>query len=171
MKKIIINAYGADKPGLVSKISKIINSHKGNIEVSKMSLLESDFTLLMLIKIPKNNIRDLFKSLNKLSDLVVSGKMTETNKTISKNFIKYIFKINTADNVGIIFVFSNFFKKNGLNIINMETHIENAPITGMPLFVLDSILMIPKDIDFKNFKKKLNEIADENNIEYELNKR
>ena len=46
MKKIIINAFGKDKPGIVSKISGIIKSFQGNIETSKMVQLESDFTLL-----------------------------------------------------------------------------------------------------------------------------
>ena len=49
MKKIILNAFGEDRPGLVSKITKVISSKNGNIETSKMVQLESDFTLLMLI--------------------------------------------------------------------------------------------------------------------------
>ena len=36
MEKIIINAFGKDKPGLVYKISKIILSQNGNIENSKI---------------------------------------------------------------------------------------------------------------------------------------
>ena len=59
MEKIIINAFGPDKPGLVYKISKIILSYNGNIENSKMILLESDFTILMLIKIESNKIESL----------------------------------------------------------------------------------------------------------------
>ena len=71
MKKIIINGFGKDKPGIVSKISGIINSFNGNIETSKMIQLETDFTILMLVEISKKNIKELIKSLETIKDLRV----------------------------------------------------------------------------------------------------
>ena len=62
MKKIIINAFGKDKPGIVSKISGIINSFNGNIETSKMIQLETDFTALLLVEISERNINNLSDS-------------------------------------------------------------------------------------------------------------
>ena len=55
MNKIIINAFGNDKPGLVFKITNVIKKYNGNIEVSKIIQLESDFTLLMLVEISLKN--------------------------------------------------------------------------------------------------------------------
>ena len=57
---------------------------------------------------------------------------------------------------------------NMINIEKMETEIDNAPISGFPMFVLSSILNIPCDLDFNTFKKSLKGIAQENNIEYKL---
>ena len=56
MKKLIINAFGPDRPGIVAEISEIILSCNANIENSKMILLESDFTILMLISIDGEEI-------------------------------------------------------------------------------------------------------------------
>ena len=50
----------------------------------------------------------------------------------------------------------------------METEIDNAPISGFPMFVLSSILNVPFDLDINIFKKSLKGIAQENNIEYKL---
>ena len=50
----------------------------------------------------------------------------------------------------------------------METEINHAPITGFPIFNLNSILNIPDDLDIKIIKKDLKNIAQDNNIEYKL---
>jgi len=167
MEKLIINAFGPDKLGLVSKISKVILSFNGNIENSKMILLESDFTILMLINIEKKNIRNLKEKLKDINDLKISFKETNPKENNMK-YINYSFSITVADNEGIIYLYSNLFKKNQINIENMETEINNAPISGFPMFTMKSLLNIPTDLNIINFKKDLKDIAQENNIEYKL---
>ncbi len=167
MEKLIINAFGPDKLGLVSKISKVILSFNGNIENSKMILLESDFTILMLINIEKKNIRNLKEKLKDINDLKISFKETNPKENNMK-YINYSFSITVADNEGIIYLYSNLFKKNQINIENMETEINNAPISGFPMFTMKSLLNIPTELNIINFKKDLKGIAQENNIEYKL---
>ena len=168
MEKLIINAFGPDKPGIVAKISKIIFSFNANIENSKMILLESDFTILMLISIDENKINQFKTELNKIDDLELSFKQTLKRSNDELKYNKYSFTISVADNEGIIYLYSDLFKKNNINIEKMETEIDNAPISGFPMFVLSSILNIPYKLDIDIFKKSLKDIAQENNIEYKL---
>ena len=168
MKKLIINAFGPDKPGIVAKISEIILSFNANIENSKMVLLGSDFTLLMLISIDGDKIDEFKNQLNKIDDLEVSFKRTLQKTDTQEKYSRYSFTISVADNEGIIYLYSDLFKKNDINIEKMETEIDNAPISGFPMFVLSSILNIPFDLDINIFKKLLKDIAQENNIEYKL---
>ena len=167
MKKIIINAFGQDRPGIVSEVTKIINFFKGNIETSKMLQLESDFSLLILVHINENNIDNLFEKLKEIKNLKVTGKTTKAN-TNDKNYLFYDFSIKIADNEGIVFIFSKLFKKYKINIISMETYLKNAPITGSPIFLLDATLMIPKSIDIKKFNFELKETAEVESIEFNL---
>ena len=168
MKKLIINAFGPDRPGIVAEISEIILSCNANIENSKMILLESDFTILMLISIDGEEIDKFKNQLNKISGLEVSFKKTSNKSGNDIKYNRYSFTISVADNEGIIYLYSDLFKNNSINIEKMETEIDNAPISGFPMFVLNSILNIPCDLDFNTFKKSLNGIAQENNIEYKL---
>ena len=167
MEKIIINAFGNDKPGLVFKISKIVLSLNGNIENSKMMQLESDFTIMMLVQISNENIKKLKNKLNEIKELNIS--YSHTNKKQNNiNYINYSFSISVADNEGIIYLYTELFKKKNINIESMETEINHAPISGFPIFNLKSILNIPEDLDFSIIKKELKNIAQENNIEYKL---
>ena len=165
MKKIIINAFGRDKPGLVAKISGIIKSSKGNIEISKMVQLETDFTALMLVEISKDNINVLEESLKKVKNLNITINSTEV-RSDSDNFIKYSFSINANDNEGIIYLFSDLFKKYDINITSMDSYLKNAPLTGSPVFYLDSEVMLNSKINLNDFKYELNRIADKNGIEF-----
>tara|TARA_Y100000994_G_scaffold207344_1_gene179836 strand:- start:887 stop:1399 length:513 start_codon:yes stop_codon:yes gene_type:complete len=167
MEKIIINAFGNDKPGLVFKISKIVLSLNGNIENSKMMQLESDFTIMMLVQISNENIKKLKNKLNEIKELNIS--YSHTNKKQNNiNYINYSFSISVADNEGIIYLYTELFKKKNINIESMETEINHAPISGFPIFNLKSILNIPEDLDILIIKKELKNIAQENNIEYKL---
>jgi len=167
MIKVIINAFGPDKPGIVYKISAIILSYKGNIENSKMIRLESDFTCIMLISIPENKIIPLKKELSKIKPININLKITD-KFSLKEKYNRYNFSITVSDDEGIIFLFSKIFSDNKINIEKMETDIRNAPITGSPIFILDSILIIPKDLNLDKFKKTLNKISKKNNIDYKL---
>ena len=169
MKKIIINAFGLDKPGIVSKVTKIINSYNGNIEISKMIQLESEFTLLLLVEIHEKYCNKLFKKLREIKDLEVNGKIT-TKKYNPNDSIFYKFSITLADNEGIIYTFTKLFNRYKINIISMETSIVNAPITGSPVFILEAVLMIPKKTNISAFKTKLKKTAEVNSIEFKLQK-
>ena len=168
-KKIILNAFGPDKPGIVYNITKTITTYNGNIELSKMLQMESDFSLLMLIKIPHDKINNLFKDLDNIEELEINYKITTTNKQTS-NYTNFSFSISVADNEGIIYKFSDLFKKNKINIVNMDTFVKNAPNTGFPIFKLESILMIPNKLDLDKFKIDLKEIAEKNSIDFIFDK-
>ena len=169
MVKIIINAFGPDKPGIVYKLSKLIFSLQGNVEESKMIRLESDFTLLMLITISENNLKVLEKELTKLTDLKLNFKITKKHNP-NNEYLYFQFSVNVADNEGIIFTFSELFNKYKVNIEKMETEIINASITGSPIFKLKSKLSAQANLNFIDFKSSLKKIAEENNIDYTFKK-
>ena len=130
MNRIIITAIGVDKPGLVDQISSIIKENNGNIENSKMIKIENQFA--MIIDFLSSNDLDTIKTkLQYIEELEITYKLAEISKENNKTN-KYI--ISGADNQGIINRVSNFFSKRNINIVEVNTNIELAPITGSPLF-------------------------------------
>ena len=169
MLKVIINAFGPDRPGIVYKLSRIIFSLKGNIEESKMIRLESDLTLLMLIALPDSNFSLLEEKLSNLANLNISFKITKKNPTkIECHYFK--FSVNVADNEGIIYTFSELFNKYKINIEKMETEVSYASITGAPVFNLKSKLSSQTNLNQVELELELKKIAEDNNIDYSFNK-
>ena len=57
-----------------------------------------------------------------------------------------------------------------MNILDMETHISNAPVTGTPLFNLIAITTIPKNTNIPEIISDLNPIAQKLGVDIIVNK-
>ena len=166
--KLIISATGPDRKGIVSEISSIINKCNGNIETSRMIRLQEQFSILLLIELEIEKIKNLKKEIEKINDLKVETNITNSeNKTYQNKFHLYI---KGADNEGIVYSFSNYLSKNKINIEEVNTSIKNAPISATPLFMMDLIIGTNRNIQSKKIIKDLNEIAEKLGVEINLKK-
>jgi glycine cleavage system transcriptional repressor len=167
MQNLIIAAVGLDRPGIVSEISEIITSHGGNVEESRMTRLGSDFTIVMLVTVDSKWEESLVVTLHAIKELSIITKATESNTVITGTNCQI--SLNGADNEGIVNVISKYLSKKSMNILDMETHISNAPITGTPLFNLMAITTIPSNIDLGEIQSSLSLIAQKLGVEITVN--
>ena len=163
MNSMILTAIGSDQPGIVSELSGIIIHHGGNIEESRMSQMGSDFAIIMLIKVDPKWYESLVVSLQTIKGLSVTTKRTKSS-TIATNENCQIL-LNGADNEGIINVLSNYLNKKNMNILDMETYVSNAPVTGTPLFNLKAIVAFHEEKKISDIKSDLDEISKRLGIE------
>ena len=88
---IILSVIGPDKFGIVSNISEIVKNHSGNIEKSRMTRLGDYFTIMVLVTINSNNIKDLKSELSNYSNYQIS--INELNNNV-QNIICFSVNIN-----------------------------------------------------------------------------
>lgn len=161
MNRIIITAIGVDRPGLVNKITSIINKNNGNIENSKMIKIDNQFAIIMEF-LTIENIEGIKESLKAINDLEIYYKSAKSTKNIEKPISKYLIK--GADDQGIVKTISNYFKGQNLNITELDTFIESAPITGSPLFNLKITVEHNSSINLDKVKKELEQICEQLNL-------
>ena len=166
MNNLIITAIGSDRSGIVSELSGIITTHGGNVEESRMSRLGSDFAIIMLVSVSTDWEESLGVALKSINDLTISTKHTRIQE-IGDNR-KYRINLNGADNEGIVKVLSKYLAEKLINILEMETHITQAPISGTPLFNLNASVSIPNDIEEKVIQSDLSQIAQKLGVEIHL---
>ena len=168
MKKIILYAKGKDRPGIISDITNEINLLSGNIETSKMIKLESIFNILMLIQINEKKIISLKENLNKISNLSIEFNNTEESNSKFKKM--FFFRLKGADNEGIVHIFTNYFYNNKINILDLESEISNAPVTGQTLFFLKSRLLVPNNLNYSDVENDLIELSNKHNVAIKFKK-
>jgi len=167
LNNLIITAIGSDRPGIVSELSGIITTHGGNVEESRMSRLGSDFAIIMLVSISTDWEESLEVALKSINGLTVSTKPTQIQELGDNK--KYQIDLNGADNEGIVKVLSKYLAEKSINILEMETHISHAPVSGAPLFNLNASVSIPNDIEEKGIQSDLSQIAQKLGVEIQLN--
>ena len=161
MNRIIITAIGVDRPGLVNKITSIINQNNGNIENSKMIKIDNQFAIIMEFSTIEN-IEGIKESLKTIDDLEIYYKSAKPNKKNEKLLSKYLIK--GADDQGIVKTISNYFKGQNLNITELDTFIESAPVTGSPLFNLKIVVEYDSATNLDKVKKELEQICEQLNL-------
>ena len=155
MNNLIISAVGSDRPGIVSEISGVITSHGGNVEESRMSRLGSDFAIIMLVTVAPDWEESLEVALKSITELTITTKPTKLTQVGDGR--KYKIDLIGADNEGIVKVLSKYLAKKSINILEMETYISEAPISGTPLFNLNATVSIPSDVEEKGIQSDLSQ--------------
>ena len=167
MNSLIISAIGSDRSGIVAELSNIITSHGGNIEESRMTILGSDFAIIMLVSVSPDWQESLEVALKSLNELKIITKPTKIQK--ASEGIQCQIDLSGADNEGIVNVLSEYLAGKSINIIDMGTYISNAPITGTPLFNLKALTAISDDVDIAEIQSDLTLIAQKLGVEITVN--
>ena len=166
MRNIIISAIGTDRPGIVSELSGVITSHGGNVEESRMSRLGSDFAIIMLVTVAPDWEESLEVALKSITELTITTKPTKLIQVGDGR--KYKIDLSGADNEGIVKVLSKYLAKKSINILEMETHISHAPVSGTPLFNLNASILVPGGVEEKEIQSDLSQIAQDLGVEIHL---
>jgi glycine cleavage system transcriptional repressor len=170
-KNIVLTLTGKDRVGIVEHITNLVFHHKGNVEASRMARLGGEFAMLMLISVPDNTYDPLNKAIQNLQKegFTITHCQTETMKSEQDTQqIPYRIEVYGADHEGIIHeIVSHLVKYNG-NIETMETNSTKAPMSGISLFMMDAIVMVPVKRNLNKLKEELAAISDHLNVDIHI---
>jgi len=156
---IILSVIGPDKSGIVSDISKIVKNYSGNIEKSRMIRLGDFFTIMVLVNIDKNNIENLNQELGNYSNYQISiHELKNQSNDINENI--HTIHLNGIDNEGLVYKITNELAELDINIEELKTNIENAPMSGLMLFSLTAKISHPA-LNYNMLKTKMDILAAE----------
>ena len=164
MQSYILTAFGLDQPGLISTLSGLIQNNEGNIEESRMLKMGDQFVMTILISISQTNLINLKSNINKNNTLQIQIHPTQKVES-EKNLNSKKFKLSGADNEGIVHSITKKFAVNNINIIELETFMNSAPMSGTPLFNLNATIELPQNIS----DNQLNNILDQHSAKLGVN--
>ena len=166
-KHIIISALGLDKPGVVSEISSVINNSKANITESRMIKLGGDFTMMILASTNHENLNLLLNNLDNINNITIHTHETEIGSIDSKELNEANIVLSGTDNEGLVSSLTEKLAEHDMNIIEMNTGVMNAPMSGATLFLLNALISHNKDtLDI--LKKELIQLSEELDVDIVL---
>ena len=168
--KLVISALGADRPGIVDKLSNIIYDHALNIEDSRMSVLGGEFAILLLVSGEQSAIDTLQAQAAEIEQALQMSLLlkptTESNTGV--NTIPYSVEVAALDNPGIVRNIASFFSSQNINIVNLQTEKYSAPHTGSPMFALHMTIGVSAEASIAKLREAFMNFCDDLNLDAEL---
>jgi glycine cleavage system transcriptional repressor len=127
MKHIALSVLGKDKPGIVASITKVLFETGCNIEDSSMTLLRSEFAMILLVSLRKNTtvdtLRSEFVKNTGTKELSVFIKPISSKEGLpeKQKGTPHMVAVYGADKPGIVYKVSEFLAKKKINITDVQT--------------------------------------------------
>jgi glycine cleavage system regulatory protein len=126
-KPIVLTVIGANRPGLVERLSAVISQHAGNWTESRMARLANQFTGMLLANVPEERIAALQENLAGLAGEGLSITLQDAVSGNAKTKPGIIFlELLGQDRPGIVREISHLLAGSQISIDTLETHVSSA---------------------------------------------
>jgi len=156
----VFSAIGADRVGIVDDIAALVSGGGGNIEESKMAVLGSEFAVMMLVSMEADALQTLVARVPEIeSSLSLKIGVKHTHESsVPERGRPYSLETVSLDGKGILHSVSAVLRKYGINIEDLETRTERAPLTGAPLFRMKANVVLGQGVAIGALRRELEEL-------------
>ena len=141
MALLAISAIGADRPGIVAAVSRVLLDHGCNLEDTSMSRLHGEFVMMLVVEGPAS-ADALSAALEPVAaelDLLVGVREIDssTATATAAPARPHIVSVYGADHPGILHGFADLLARRGVNITDVTTRLLDPHGTPVYLMVLE----------------------------------
>jgi len=155
-----MTVIGKDRPGLVELVAGIVASEGGNWLESRMCRLGGEFAGILRIEVAPEKQEALLQALRALEarGLNITVKPDEAAAGGGPRHFATL-EIIGQDRPGIVREISSALARQGVNVEELNTECDSAPMTGETLFKARAKLMIPESCNVAALRGELELIA------------
>jgi len=165
---LVITVISADKSGLVESIAQVINSHGGNWLESRMARMAGQFAGILRVDIAADKVEALRIDLDGLTSLGINVQVAVSGQADEPELEILHMSLVGNDRPGIVHEVSQVLARNGVNVEQLETQCEPAPMSADPLFKAQARLGVYPQTDLDVLRKDLENLADDLMVELTL---
>jgi glycine cleavage system transcriptional repressor len=170
-RSFVLTLTGTDRIGIVDTVTKRLLDHGGNVETSRMARLGGEFAILMLVSMPADRFDDLTAALASLAAQGYKLTTTPTEHTYAEahpGWQPYRIEVEGADHEGIIHEVAHYLSGRGISIESADTETTLAPVSGVPLFTMTALVVVPPHPAAEAWEAGLQAIAHRANLEIQV---
>ena len=158
---LVLTLVGADRPGLVESVARIVASHGGNWLESRMARLGGQFAGIVRVSLPtarEAEMRAAFAALDPQGLKVVAAP-DPAAEPISKSGAAVRLELVGQDRPGIVHQVTHVLAAHQVNVEELTSECIEAPMAGGILFQAQADLLIPAGADMAALRRDLETIA------------
>ena len=168
---LVFTLTGTDRVGLVEEVTGVLLGVGGNVETSRMARLGGEFAMLVLVSLPAEQVTAAQSALAHLTDAGYRVSFSETNPEAATEIAgwrPYRVSVHGADHEGIVHEVAAGLSKRGITIESMETGVSSAPVSGVTLFDMSAVVLVPPAVVEGDWIDALVEAGQQANVDVEI---
>jgi glycine cleavage system regulatory protein len=164
---LALTVIANDRPGIVERIADVVTRAGGNWLESSMSRLAGKFAGILLVDIAEDRQAALLTALEQLEQqgIRVTGEACSSLNPADGERVTLTVVGN--DRPGIVGEISGILARLQVNVEELNTHCEDAPMSSEILFRAIATLQLPQDLDRGRLQQALENVSDDLMVELE----
>lgn len=170
-----LSAIGRDRPGIVADLAELIYECDCNLEDSSMTILGSEFAVLLLLTGEGEDVERRLSSACKRLEwekrLTVFFRPLEGEPVpygISHRARPFELQAVGVDKAGIVARVARCLASQQINITQMSTASRPEPGTGTPIYNMKIRMEVPERVDASALRRELESVAQSLHIDVSL---
>lgn len=158
-----------DEPGIVERLARVVSSHHGSWEESRMARLGGRFAGILRVSVPADHADELARALHDLHDrgMDVAVQVGDGEPVGADRRLASLETIGT-DRPGIVFGIFRTLAAEGVNVQELHTEVLTAPWSGEQLFRAEARVAVPKRIALDALRRDLEAIGKDLHVDVKL---
>jgi glycine cleavage system transcriptional repressor len=167
-----LSAIGRDRPGIVADLAELIYDCDCNLEDSSMTILGSEFAVLLLLSATAADAETKLGSACKR--LEWEKRLTVFFRALDGEPIPYAateharghaLQVVGVDRAGIVAKVARCLAEDGVNITEMHTQSRPEPESGTPIYTMRMALDVPGTVDVAGLAARLQSVGEALQVE------
>jgi glycine cleavage system regulatory protein len=158
---LLLTAVGADRTGLVESLAQKIAAASGNWEESRLARLGGQFAGIVLVTLDQTRVDQFVASLRELetAGLQVSARAIKPAAASEGSHIRL--SVTGGDRPGIVRDVSRILAERGVNVVELQSTMASAPMSGEPMFRAEARLLVPPGLELSALRAALEALGTE----------
>lgn len=157
--RLVLTLIGRDRPGLVDALAATVADHGGNWVESRMCRLGGEFAGVLRVEIPEEAVGGLSAALGKLESQGLQVTSRPDSAIDEETSSSATIEIVGQDRPGIVKEISHALAMNGVNVEELHTERNSAPMSGEMMFEARIDVTMPGETDTAALSASLEKIA------------
>ncbi len=169
-----LSAIGRDRPGIVADLAELIYESDCNLEDSSMTILGSEFAVLLLLSGEGEDVeRRLGTACKRLEwekhltvffrPLEAGASTGEGPRTVPMECV-----VSGVDKAGIVARVARTLAEHDVNIMALATQSRPEPESGTPIFTMRIQMAVPAEVDRRRLRERIEQVASELRVDLTL---